>query len=175
VKQGRFREDLYYRLRVFELAVPELRARPSDLPVLVERFLRQFSRTGEPQPQLSGPAWAALMEYPFPGNVRELQNAINHAVILARGAPEIDLQHLPPEIRDPDMGDSPTPPPSLLRAVEQFEREYIRRAMAVAGGEKKRAAQILGISRKCLYRKLGDYGAPRMGVVTPSSRENEPA
>jgi DNA-binding NtrC family response regulator len=157
VREGRFREELYYRLRVFELAVPALRDRAPDLPLLVERFLAQFVRRGEIRPTLSPAAWVALMAYPFPGNVRELQNAINHAVTLARGQGQIDLVHLPAEIRDAE-DTSGAESSSLFRAVERFEREFIRRALAITGGEKKRAAQILGISRKCLYQKLGHFG-----------------
>ena len=157
VRDGRFREELYYRLRVFELAVPALRDRAPDLPLLVERFLAQFVRRGEARPTLSPAAWVALMAYPFPGNVRELQNAINHAVTLARGQTQIDVTHLPAEIRDAE-DTSGAESSSLFRAVERFEREFIRRALAITGGEKKRAAQILGISRKCLYQKLGHFG-----------------
>ena len=157
VRDGRFREDLYYRLRVFELVVPALRDRAPDLPLLVDRFLGQFVRRGDVKPTLSPAAWVALMAYPFPGNVRELQNAMNHAVTLARGREQIEVTHLPAEIRDAEeteAGESS----SLFRAVERFEREFIRRALAITGGEKKRAAQILGISRKCLYQKLGHFG-----------------
>jgi DNA-binding NtrC family response regulator len=166
VREGRFREELYYRLRVFELAVPALRDRAPDLPLLVERFVAQFVRRGEPRPTLSAAAWVALMAYPFPGNVRELQNAINHAVTLARGQPQIDLAHLPAEIRDAEEA-AGVESSSLFRAVERFEREFIRRALAITGGEKKRAAQILGISRKCLYQKLGHFGG--VAVRTPES------
>src|SRR6185295_10930347 len=94
VREGRFREELYYRLRVFELAVPALRDRAPDLPLLVERFLAQFVRRGETRPTLSPAAWVALMAYPFPGNVRELQNAINHAVTLTHDQTQIDMTHL---------------------------------------------------------------------------------
>jgi DNA-binding NtrC family response regulator len=166
VREGRFREELYYRLRVFELAVPALRDRAPDLPLLVERFLAQFVRRGEMRPTVSPAAWVALMAYPFPGNVRELQNAINHAVTLARGQEQIDVTHLPAEIRDAEDV-SGAESSSLFRAVERFEREFIRRALAITGGEKKRAAQILGISRKCLYQKLGHFGGVAVRAPEP--------
>jgi DNA-binding NtrC family response regulator len=169
VREGRFREELYYRLRVFELAVPALRERAPDLPLLVERFLSQFVRPGDPRPTLTPAAWVALMSYPFPGNVRELQNTINHAVTLARGKQEIDLAHLPAEIRDAEESDG-VESSSLFRAVERFEREFIRRALAITGGEKKRAAQILGISRKCLYQKLGHFGGVAMRSAEGTGR-----
>jgi DNA-binding NtrC family response regulator len=154
VAQGKFREDLYYRLRVFEVALPPLRARSKDLPLLVEHFTKRFARAGEARMGLSPAAWAALLDYPFPGNVRELENAINHAVTMARGSGEIDLPHLPQEIRDPDERDGFVPP-SLSRAVERFERDYIRRALAITGGEEEQAAKILGITGSSLQDKLG--------------------
>ncbi len=157
VSQGKFRGDLYYRLRVFEVTLPPLRARTKDLPLLVEHFTKRYARSGEARLGLSAAAWAAMLDYPFPGNVRELENAINHAVTLARGSNEIDLQHLPPEIRDPDEHGSFVPP-SLSRAVERFERDYIRRALAIAGGEEEQAAKILGISGSSLQDKLGQPG-----------------
>jgi DNA-binding NtrC family response regulator len=156
-RQGRFREDLYYRLRVFEVMVPPLRERISDLPLLVDHILRRFGRQGEAHPVVSPATWAALRRYPFPGNVREHENVIHHAVTLARGSLEIAPAHLPPEIQERrPLEDTPTP--SLSQAVEQFERAYIQRALALAGGEKKKAAQILGISRQCLYQKLAVTG-----------------
>jgi DNA-binding NtrC family response regulator len=154
VTQGKFRGDLYYRLRVFEVNMPPLRARTKDLPLLVEHFAKRYARPGEARLGLSAAAWAALLDYPFPGNVRELENAINHAVTLARGSSEIDLPHLPPEIRDPDERGAFVPP-SLSRAVERFERDYIRRALAITGGEEEEAAKILGISGSSLQDKLG--------------------
>jgi DNA-binding NtrC family response regulator len=155
-REGKFREDLLYRLRVFEIETPPLRERMSDLPILVDGFLTKFTRPGEGRRPLSQPAWNALRAYPFPGNVRELENTIQHAATLARGRGEIDLLDLPEEIAEFRPPVDNTPAPSLSQAVEQFEREYILRALAASGGQKKRAAQLLGISRQCLYQKLGD-------------------
>jgi DNA-binding NtrC family response regulator len=161
-RQGRFREDLYYRLRVFEVMVPPLRERIGDLRLLVEHILRRFGRQGEAYPVVSTAAWEALRCYPFPGNVRELENIIHHAVTLARGCLEITPAHLPAEIQERRPRED-TPTPSLSQAVEQFERAYIQRALALAGGEKKKAAQILGISRQCLYQKLAVTAPPGPG------------
>jgi DNA-binding NtrC family response regulator len=157
VSQGKFRGDLYYRLRVFEVTMPPLRARTKDLPMLVEHFTKRFARPGEARLGLTAAAWAAMLDYPFPGNVRELENAVNHAVTMARGSGEIDLPHLPPEIRDPEEHGGFVPP-SLSRAVERFERDYIRRALAITGGEEEEAAKILGISGSSLQDKLGQPG-----------------
>jgi DNA-binding NtrC family response regulator len=157
VAEGRFREDLYYRIKVFELGLPPLRERRVDLPLLVETFLREFGAAAASLPELSPAAWAALGDHAFPGNVRELRHAIQHASILARGA-EIDLQHLPPEISgQPTSGDE-IPAHSLVKAVEQYERELILRTIRGTGEKRQRAAELLGISRKSLWKKLTKYG-----------------
>ena len=157
VAVGRFREDLLFRMRVFEIAVPSLRQRVADLPLLVVRLLDRLARPDEPRPPFSAATWEALMHYPFPGNIRELENTLTHALVLARGQPEILPRHLPPEIVEHAQSLN-TPGPaarnSLSQAVEQFERAYIQRALEMTGGEKKKAAQILGISRQCLYQKI---------------------
>ena len=157
VAAGRFREDLLFRLRVFEITVPPLRQRVADLPLLVARLLDRLARPGEQRPPLSAAAWDALMRYPFPGNVRELENTLTHALVMARGQPEILPRHLPAEVAEHAEAIR-TPGPaarnSLSAAVEQFERAYIQRALEMTGGEKKKAAQILGISRQCLYQKI---------------------
>jgi DNA-binding NtrC family response regulator len=160
VSDGKFREDLYYRLNVLDITIPPLRERRSDVPLLVETFLERYRQPGT-KPTLSPRTWAALAEYPFPGNVRELEHAIQRAVVLAQGK-EIDLDHLPVDI----VGKSP-PSPSLdgqgsLRplaiASKEFEREYLLRALTLADGRKARAAEYLGISRKNLWEKLRSHG-----------------
>jgi DNA-binding NtrC family response regulator len=157
VGEGRFREDLYYRIKVFDLHLPPLRERRGDLALLVEQFLHEF-RPGEPElPVLSPAAWAALRDYPFPGNIRELRHAIQHASILARGD-EIDVAHLPPEI----SGKTETPEGerahSLVEAMEEYEKELILRTIRGTGEKRQRAAKLLGISRKSLWKKLTKYG-----------------
>jgi DNA-binding NtrC family response regulator len=157
VAEGRFREDLYYRIKVFDLHLPSLRERKGDLALLVEQFLREFSPDGDP-PALSPSAWAALGEYTFPGNVRELRHAIQHASILARGD-EIALSHLPPEIsgRGAEANGAGTAH-SLVEAMEQYEKELILRTIRGTGEKRQRAAKLLGISRKSLWKKLTKYG-----------------
>jgi DNA-binding NtrC family response regulator len=158
VAEGRFREDLYYRIKVFDLHLPPLRERRGDLPLLVEQFLREFTPEGGDIPALSPSAWAALRDYEFPGNVRELRHAIQHASILARGG-EIEVSHLPPEISgravESKEGASGH---SLVEAMEQYEKELILRTIRGTGERRQRAAKLLGISRKSLWKKLTKYG-----------------
>jgi DNA-binding NtrC family response regulator len=170
VVEGRFREDLYYRLNVLDISLPPLRERRSDVPLLVEAFLERFRKPGG-SPTVSPRAWAALAEYPFPGNVRELEHAIQRAVVLAQGK-EIDLDHLPPDI----VGKSKPAPtaeaePGSLRplaiAAKEFEREYLLRALGLAEGRKARAAEFLGISRKNLWEKLRAHGLSDADLEEP--------
>ena len=160
IAQGAFREDLYYRLNGINLQVPPLRDRSSDLPLLVNHFLARFSRlptSDSPLPELTLDAWRALTVYPFPGNVRELGHAIQHAVVLSRGG-RVELEHLPPDIRTvattPTTGDVRP----LAAVLKQAEREHLLRALAVAQGKRTRAAELLGISRKNLWEKLNAHG-----------------
>jgi DNA-binding NtrC family response regulator len=157
VAEGRFREDLFYRIKVFELHVPALRERDGDLPLLTEQFLREFAAPGQDPSRLSPAAWAALREYAFPGNVRELRHAIQHASILARGG-EISLAHLPTDISGGPGGTHVTPSQSLTEAIEEFEKELVLRTVRNEGDKRQRAAKVLGISRKSLWKKLRKYG-----------------
>ena len=180
VEEGRFRQDLYYRIRVFDVRIPPLRERRGDLPLLVTQFLAEFTPAGEKPPALSPEAWATLEHYAFPGNVRELKHAIQHATILARGGnrgkfpsetppPEvaplgnIEVAHLPPDLRLADAQPEVEPWSEeavrpLPVAIEQYEREYLARTLRLAGGERKKAAEMLGISRKSLWKKIVRYG-----------------
>jgi two-component system response regulator HydG len=158
IAAGLFREDLFYRLKVLDAAVPPLRQRRSDLPVLVDHFLRRFSAPNV-EHNITPRAWAAIASYDYPGNVRELEHAIQHAVVMA-GEDNIDLMHLPTEILgaaevDEDEVGGFTP---LGQAVREFERNYLQRALSLADGNKTRAAQLLGISRKNLWEKLKSLG-----------------
>jgi DNA-binding NtrC family response regulator len=160
IKDGLFREDLYYRLNVLDVAIPPLRDRQGDLPVLVEHFLKKLTPAGREPSSISPRAWAALSEYPWPGNVRELEHAIQRAVVLARGK-EIVLEHLPDDIAGPVAGrQEALPPPGtgavrpLSVALKEFEHQYLLRALDAADGKKAKAADLLGISRKNLWEKL---------------------
>jgi DNA-binding NtrC family response regulator len=158
IAEGLFREDLYFRLHVVVLDVAPLRERHGDLSLLVEHFLRKFTPTGDPAPGLTLPAWNALLRYPFPGNVRELAHAIQHAVLLARGR-EIDVEHLPHDIAGATS--APTGEGAIATlgaATRSFERDYLLRTLTVTNGKRARAAELLGISRKTLWEKLRAHG-----------------
>ena len=153
VAANAFRADLLFRIKVLELRVPPLRERVGDLPVLVEHFLSQFSFQAV-APSITERAWHALLSYDFPGNVRELEHAIQHAIVLGDGD-IIDVCHLPEEIGG--SGDEETPFPAFMALTDAhklWEREYLLRALHTAGGQRAKAAQLLGISRKNLWEKL---------------------
>jgi DNA-binding NtrC family response regulator len=168
-----FREDLFYRINVLDLSLPPLRDREGDLAVLIQFFLDGFPTIdGGGQrvlPVLSSEAYAALSAYRFPGNVRELAHAIEHAVVLAGGG-EIALDHLPaviadataasipiPSIRVATNGETPAAVRPLVAATRDFEKVHLRRAVAATGGKRVKAAEMLGISRKSLWEKLRMY------------------
>jgi DNA-binding NtrC family response regulator len=157
VTEGKFRQDLYYRIKVFELQLPPLRERLVDIPVLVEQFLREFTPGGQLIPVIAPAAWAALQTHTYPGNIRELKNAIQHATILAHGQ-EIQIHHLPTEFRGSTESVSSGRIEPLALAMAQFEKDYIERTLQNAGAERKRAAEMLGITRKNLWEKMVKYG-----------------
>ncbi len=153
VIDGKFRDDLYFRLNVLDLHLPPLRERRADMPLLLAHFLRRFC-PGRVPPGMGPRAWEALMEYPFPGNVRELAHAIERAVVLSSGR-EIDVEHLPEDI----VGASPestsaTRIQPLSLASKSFERRHIVRALHLANGSLDAAAQLLGITVKTLKQKI---------------------
>ncbi len=156
-RRGTFRPDLYYRLNVVPIYLPPLRERREDIPLLVQHFIGEFSRAYGVQPKGVTPeAMERIMNYHWPGNIRELQNAIERAFALSR-APEITLESLPPAIRD----QAPAPEDSILPGpmpMEELERRNIQAALKQTGGNKNRAARILGIDRQRLYRKIRKYG-----------------
>jgi DNA-binding NtrC family response regulator len=159
VEKKLFREDLFYRLKILEIGVPSLRDRPGDLVMLVAHILNQLC-AGQPAPPLTGRALAALSGYRFPGNVRELQHALEYARVLSGGG-AIDIGHLPREIAgeqelEPRTEDRALRP--LPEAVRSFEREYLKRALTEVRGKRGAAAAMLGISRKSLWEKLCIYG-----------------
>ncbi|NJD62943.1 MAG: sigma-54-dependent Fis family transcriptional regulator [Deltaproteobacteria bacterium] len=150
VASGRFREDLYYRLNVFPIALPSLAERRDAIFPLAAYFLKKFAAAvGKSIAGFSPGARLALENYPWPGNVRELQNVIERAVILARG--EIDAKHLNLE----PISAPPVPAESVLKANE---RETIRKVLDASGGNRKQAARILGISLRTLQYRIKEYG-----------------
>jgi DNA-binding NtrC family response regulator len=159
IADEKFREDLYYRLNVLDIALPPLRERGADIPVLIKHFLDKLTRPGDKPPTITPRAYSALTTYHYPGNVRELKHAIEHAVVLSRGL-EIDLEHLPADVRGAGSltGSSPrgTIGP-LSAAIKEFERAYLLRALDATQGKKAAAAKMLGISRKNLWEKLRSH------------------
>ncbi len=159
IAEGRFREDLFYRLNVVGIHLPALRERSGDVSILVDHFLARFTPAGARIPEISIAAWQALSVYPFPGNVRELEHAIKHAVVLSRGA-AIDAAHLPDDIvrvaTTTSRGDQTISP--LAAVLKQAEREHLLKALAISEGKRARAAELLGISRKNLWEKLRAQG-----------------
>ena len=164
VQQNLFREDLYYRINVIEVALPPLRERPGDLTLLAQHFLERFGVKGQPAPRLSPAAWTALTAHRFPGNVRELSHAIQHAVVLAGGG-EVGPQHLPADIASP----APTSPDAAARSgpielrslavtMQEMERAYLREVLRQTGGDRTRAAGVLALPPKALADKLKLHG-----------------
>jgi len=162
VRAGRFRQDLLFRINAICVEIPPLRARLEDLAALLPLFLRRYGeQIGIPVPRLSREAHDALMAYPFPGNVRELQNVIERTVILAPGA-AIEFTDLPDAVRLPtrEPGDLPGPDEerSLPELVAAIEQRAIRRALVEHGGVRARAARALGLPERVLRYKLKSYG-----------------
>ncbi len=156
VRRGNFRSDLFYRLNVIAIDLPPLRDRRDDLILLIDAFLQGMAPEGEDPRALSSEAMDAVMVYEWPGNVRELQNALEHAVVLSSGS-LIEPQHLPDRItrqkKEPLVADRNQPNPSL----DLIERAYIMFVLQAEGGNKTRAAEVLGIDPSTLYRKLSRY------------------
>jgi transcriptional regulator with PAS, ATPase and Fis domain len=160
VRAKRFREDLYYRLNVIEIMMPPLRERREDIPLLVDAFLKKCAEAGKKAVKgIAESALALLLDYPWPGNVRELENVIERAVTLARGE-KVMPEDLPPAIHG-SRGDKKVIDEAANRTLplEDVEKEYILRILDKTGGNKYQAAQLLGIDRKTLYRKLGEIEA----------------
>ncbi len=149
VTKGRFREDLYFRLNVLHIHLPALRERGEDILLLVGHFAEKCARElGRPTPEMSAEVLQSLMRYGWPGNVRELENVVQRLVVMCEGD-RIDTPDLPPAMRfQASAGDR------VLRTLAEVEQEHVRRVLAAVGGNKTRAAEILGIDRKTLRSKL---------------------
>jgi DNA-binding NtrC family response regulator len=161
LKDGSFREDLYYRLNVIQIQLPALRDRAEDVLPLAEHFLAvSAARAGKELKGFHEVAKKALLAHRWPGNVRELENVVERAVALAETA-NIRLEDLPAAVRERRDAEQDTLGRALARdmSLDELEREYIQRVLAAEGGNKTRAAQRLGLDRKTLYRKLEEYAA----------------
>ena len=161
VRDGGFRQDLFYRLCVVPLTMPPLRDRPEDIPLLVEQMMNQIrEESGKAIDRVADPAMRLMMGYGWPGNVRELINALQFASVRCRGE-RIEAEHLPPEVQQLS-----TPPTGPLPAAGtgsgeprrrlKLTRERVEAALRETGGNKVRAARVLGVGRATLYRFLKD-------------------
>lgn len=157
IAKGLFREDLYYRLSVIPIQLPSLRERAADIPLLVQHFVQKLS-SGRTPPVVGASAMAALKRYPWPGNIRELENVVERAVILA-GSGQIDLIHLPREIAGAtQMLSEEFVLPEEGVQLEEVEKSLIRQALRRTDGNQTKAATLLGISRPTLIYRMEKYG-----------------
>ena len=160
LSENRLRSDLYYRLNTFQIEVPPLRKRKQDIPLLMAAFVKQFAQQlGKPEPDISPEAFQKLLDYSWPGNVRELQNAIEYAVVLARqgtiGVKELPTEiQLPPALQQAEIAGLPR---AGVQTLDDVERTAIIQALAECHGNKKKAAELLGIQRPTLYNKMKRY------------------
>jgi DNA-binding NtrC family response regulator len=156
--ENRLRADLYYRLNTFQIEIPPLRERKEDIPPLVATFLRRFAKElGKPEPEIAPEAFQKLLDYSWPGNVRELQNAMEYAVVLARND-KISVKELPAEVQLPlVLQQAERSTNGGVQNLDDLERNAIIQALAQCHGNKKKAAQVLGIQRPTLYNKMKRY------------------
>jgi len=177
MKEGKFREDLYYRLNVLPIFLPPLRDRTTDVPRLVEHFVERFARAaGKRDPRVTPETLAALMRYRWPGNVRQLESVLERAVLLAEG------EDLTPELLPAEVRENVSVPLSGLEidipdegiSLESLERELLQKAVQKAGGTLTRAARLLGISYRTLQYRLEKFGIARASLPAPSGEPAEP-
>ena len=158
IKAGQLREDLYYRLNVVTILIPPLRERRTDLVLLIEHFLRRFAeKNGKTIRGLTPEAREILLRYDYPGNVRELENIVERAVVLTRDD-VIGSGDLPLTVQEPEIADGGDRETNLTVAVEALERRMIRDALAQSDGVQTRAADLLGLGERGLRYKLIKYG-----------------
>jgi DNA-binding NtrC family response regulator len=157
VQEGRFRQDLYYRLNVIQLQLPPLRQRGGDVSLLAEHFVRRYAaENGKAISGLTPAALKCLLDYPWPGNVRELENAVERAVVLTRSG-KIELDRLPETVRGgapPLPGGELPAGMSLSEAMERYEKSMLERTLQRAGGVQKKAAEMLGVRPQTLHEKM---------------------
>ncbi len=159
--ENRLRSDLYYRLNTFQIEIPPLRERREDVPPLVTLFLRRFAQQlGKEEPEIAPEAYQKLLAYSWPGNVRELQNTMEYAVVLARKN-RITVKELPTEVQLPVALQKPERQAPKIggggKSLNELERNAILEALAQCHGNKKKAAEALGIQRPTLYNKMKRY------------------
>ena len=154
ISEGRFREDLFYRLNIVQIAIPPLREHKIDIPILARNFLKVFcTEMKKSVADFSEEALNLMMSYEWPGNVRELKNAVERAVIFANPGEMIRTGHFPPQLRV-EMTQRPIAPPRVFKTLEEVELDYIREVLMACEGNRVRAAEVLGISPTTIWRKL---------------------
>jgi two-component system response regulator HydG len=157
VAEGKFREDLYFRIRVVPVKLPPLRERREDIPLLLEHLVKKHAaRLGRPALMPDGAAMMAILDHSWPGNVRELEHAVERALLLARGE-ALTLEDLPPEIRGREAGAEPGEV-GYREARDAWERRYFEELIREAGGSVGKAAELAGLHRSTLYEKLARIG-----------------
>lgn len=160
IKEGRFRQDLYFRIKGVEIGLPPLRERRDDIPVLARHYIAKFARElDKPVPAISEEVQAALMRFDWPGNVRQLLSVIHSMVIIAE-EDRLELRHLPPDLDpgDDDGSRISQPGSSAGLSLDQIEKHAIREALRTNNGNREATAKMLGIGERTLYRKLREYG-----------------
>jgi len=169
VSEGKFRDDLYFRLSVVQLTMPPLRQRKEDIPLLVQAFLKQFAEeNNKPVPEMSPEAMEALLRYDWPGNVRKLRNVIENCVVMTTGL-KIGLRNIPPEVREATEGGGTLASAKFIPAksgrfnLHETEHRLILQALEDTGGNVTQAAKKLGISRRTLHRKINELKTPNDG------------
>jgi two-component system response regulator AtoC len=155
IQEGKFREDLYYRLKVIDIELPPLRERKEDIPLLIQHFIDQFSKEMKKKiPGISGDALKALSDYSWPGNVRELENVIQRAMIFSQHATLLLVDFPNSILGQKKNGNILEKAVQERYSLNQLLKEYIKKTMIETGGNKTKVSEILGIDRKTLYRKL---------------------
>lgn len=173
VQDGKFREDLYYRLNVVRIDIPPLRERPEDIPVLAAHFAEKFVRAGQRPPSIGPEAMEILVKGGWPGNVRQLENALERACITAREG-VIGIKDLPPDVgkrtdgpKHPFQVDLARPLPDQVAAmVAEFEKRYLIRALRRTRGHVGKCATITGLSRRSVTEKISTYGIDKDEIKT---------
>jgi transcriptional regulator with GAF, ATPase, and Fis domain len=180
VKDTKFREDLYYRLNVVKIDLPPLRDRREDIPLLATHFAAKFKRPGDTAKQITPAAMELLLNYSWPGNIRELENAIERACVTSRDQ-MIQVENLPPDLVSPPRPSSPyaidldRPLTELLRdAVAQIEREYLRKALEKTHGHVSECARACGLSRRSISMKLAAYQIDKSTYKYPERMNGAP-
>jgi DNA-binding NtrC family response regulator len=169
VAEGKFRDDLFFRLSVVQVTMPPLRQRKEDIPLLVQAFLKQFAEeNGKPVPEMSPEAMEALLRYDWPGNVRKLRNVIENCVVMTSG-PKIGLRNIPVEVREATTGGGALASSKFIPVkgskfnLHETEHRLILQALEDTGGNVTQAAKKLGISRRTLHRKINELKSPEDG------------